>query len=187
MSTSTGEITRNRPATARLLLLVGVAALLPGCSSDMSDLKQFVDQARATERRPIPKLPELKPHETFAYAADELRDPFEAIAFNQAKPGSRSERSTGGPQPDESRPREPLEGFPLDSLRMVGVLEQQEAMWALVRASDGTIHRVTEGNYLGQNHGRISVINENQVALVEIVPDGLGGYQERRASLALSE
>lgn len=187
MSMGTAERTGARTRTARLLLLASAALLLPGCSNDMSDLRQFVDQARATERRPIPKLPELKPHETFTYQAGELRDPFQVIAFHQAQPGSPGERASSGPRPDETRPREPLEGYPLDSLRMVGVLEQQESMWALVRASDGTIHRVTEGNYLGQNHGRILNINENNVALVEIVPDGLGGYQERRASLALSE
>jgi len=172
---------------ARLALLAGAVSLLVGCSNDMSDLKSFVEQARSAERRPIPKLPELKPHETFAYEAEGLRDPFQVIAFNQAQPGAPSQRADSGPRPDETRPREPLEGFPLDSLRMVGVLEQHETMWALIQASDGTIHRVTEGNYLGQNHGRILEINENQVALVEIVPDGLGGYQERRASLALSE
>ena len=187
MNMRTGGRIRNRPGTSGLLVLIGAVTLLSGCSSEMSDLRQFVENARATERRPIPKLPELRPHETFTYDAGELRDPFAAIAFNQAQPGARSDRSHSGPRPDENRPREALEGFPLDSLRMVGVLEQEQSMWALVRASDGTIHRVTEGNYLGQNHGRILNISENNVALVEIVPDGLGGYQERRASLALSE
>lgn len=90
-------------------------------------------------------------------------------------------------RPDSNRPREALEAFPLDTLRMVGTLDQGGQSWGLVRANDGTIHRVQPGNYLGQNHGRIANITEYEIELVEIVPDGLGGWIERQASLALSE
>ncbi len=92
-----------------------------------------------------------------------------------------------GIRPDVNRPREALEEYPLDSLRMVGTLEQGGQMWALVRAEDGTIHRVQPGNYVGQNYGRITRITESKIELVEIVPDGLGGWMERPATLALSE
>lgn len=178
---------RTRRTLARALLSTALALAMTGCSSDMSDLSQFVDQAKSAKRRPLPKPPELKPHETFTYHDAGLRDPFEVISFNQAQPGSEQQRSTSKLRPDESRPKEALEAFPLDSLRMVGVLEQQGSTWALVRASDGTIHRIRKGNYVGQNYGKITQISENEVDLVEIVPDGLGGYVERHAALALSE
>lgn len=180
------DATRRR-TLGRALLSATIALAISGCGSDMSDLSQFVQEAKSAKRRPLPKLPELKPHETFTYRDSGLRDPFEVISFNQAQPGSEQQRSTSKLRPDESRPKEPLESFPLDSLRMVGVLEQQGSTWALVRATDGTIHRVRQGNYLGQNYGKITQINENEVDLVEIVPDGLGGYVERHAALALSE
>lgn len=184
--------TPKRTASGRRLLgrtlLTGVIAFaIVGCGSDMSDLSQFVEEAKNAKRRPLPKLPEMKPHETFTYRDAGLRDPFGIISFNQAQTGSEQQRSTSMLRPDEARPKEPLEAFPLDSLRMVGVLEQQGATWALVRASDGTIHRVRKGNHLGQNYGKITQIAESEVDLVEIVPDGLGGYVERHAALALSE
>ncbi len=49
------------------------------------------------------------------------------------------------------------------------------------------MHRVLRGNYLGQNEGRITDIQASRITVSEIVPDGLGGYMERAASLALSE
>jgi len=90
-------------------------------------------------------------------------------------------------RPDLNRPREPLEEYPLDSLRMVGILELKGTRWALIKTPDETIHRVRVGNYMGQNHGRITRITETQVDLIEIVPDGLGGWMERKAQVALVE
>ncbi len=90
-------------------------------------------------------------------------------------------------QPDRNRNREELEAHPLDSLRMVGTIEKDGGTWAIISASDGTIHRVQEGNYMGQNHGQILSIDEFSVVLREIVPDGLGGWREREASLVLPE
>ncbi len=92
-----------------------------------------------------------------------------------------------GIQPDVNRRREALEGFPLDALQMVGALEQRGQMWAVIKAPDGLVYRVARNNYVGQNHGRITGVSEEKVELVEIVPDGLGGWQERPARLALAE
>ena len=89
--------------------------------------------------------------------------------------------------PDFNRRREELEGFTLDAIRMVGILEQSGVTWGLVKTKEGTIHRVKTGNYMGQNHGRINQITEDKIELTEIVQDGTGGYSERQASLALAE
>ncbi|HET8699122.1 MAG TPA: pilus assembly protein PilP, partial [Gammaproteobacteria bacterium] len=83
--------------------------------------------------------------------------------------------------------RELLEQFPLDSLTMVGTLSDQRASFALVQSADGLVHRVTVGNHMGQNYGRIVSISDTEIKLVEIVSDGLGGYLERPASVALSD
>ena len=70
---------------------------------------------------------------------------------------------------------------------MVGTLERDGSSWALVRMSDSTIHRVKPGNFAGENHGKIVNITESEIELTEIVEDGLGGWMERQAALALSE
>ena len=131
-------------------------------------------------------LPEFAPFETHLYEASGERDPFTPPVYSA--PNRQVAKTSGsGIQPDYNRPREPLESEPLDSLRMVGTLERRSNSWALVRMSDSTIHRVKPGNFMGQNHGKIVQITESELELTEIVPDGLGGWMERQAALALSE
>ncbi len=89
--------------------------------------------------------------------------------------------------PDAARSREFLEQFPLDTLRMVGTLQLGETNYGLVQASDGLIHRVIPGNYMGQNDGRITAVNESDIELVEIISDGIGGYLERQAAVGLAD
>ena len=91
-----------------------------------------------------------------------------------------------GPRPDPNRRREELEQFPLDTLRMVGVLEQYNETWGLVQSKEKTIYRVQPDNYMGQNHGKITRINEESIELTELIPDGIGGYIERQAKLDLA-
>lgn len=159
---------------------------LSGCSGgNTQDLKRFTEEARNRQPSKIEPLPEFKPYETFLYQASDLRSPFNPLSGGPAEQLASSNGS--GVHPEANRAREPLEEFPLDTLRMVGTLEQHGESWGLVVASDGTIHRVQPGNYAGQNHGKIKEISEFEIALTEIVPDGLGGWMERPASLALSE
>ena len=62
-----------------------------------------------------------------------------------------------------------------------------ETNFGLVQTSDGLIHRVIPGNYMGQNDGRITVVTESDIELVEIISDGIGGYLERQAAVALAD
>jgi type IV pilus assembly protein PilP len=150
----------------------------------MADLRQWVDEVKARPGSRIDPLPAIKPYETYAYQAYELRDPFQPPAQPEAAEIMPTEN---GIHPDSNRPREPLEAFPLDSLRMVGSLDKGDGIWAIVKGSDGTVYRVRPGSYLGQNHGKIIGINEQEIALIEIVPDGKGGWLERPASIALNQ
>lgn len=168
-------------------ILTALAAALSGCGSqDMRDLQDFVKKTRNKQHSRIEPLPEFKPYETYLYQANDLRDPFSPSVSGKLDHMLTNEESSGI-HPDLNRPREALEEYPLDTLRMVGTLEQGGVSWALVQAPDNTIHRVQPGNYLGQNHGKIIHIDEYQIDITEIVPDGLGGWMERSASLALSE
>ena len=166
--------------TVGLLTLALVAAMAAGCSSDMDQLKQKIAEVKSRPGERIEPLPEIKPYEAFVYNPNGLRSPFIPSVPVQAE-------NAGALRPDSKRPREFLEQFPLDTMRMVGTLKLQGKLYGLVQGKDGLVHRVLPGNFVGQNDGRIAGISESKISLIEIVPDGLGGYIERPAALALSE
>ena len=175
-----------RNPLAAVVMALSVGGLTACGGANTQDLEQYVREVTSQQPTRIEPLPEFRPFETFFYQAGDSRSPF--MPMDTARPDAQLAQPGGsGIRPDLQRPREPLEAAPLDALRMVGTLEQFGENWALVRMIDGTIQRVQPGNYLGHNHGKISRITENRVELTEIIPDGLGGWQERQASLALSE
>jgi|HigsolmetaAR201D_1030396.scaffolds.fasta_scaffold03104_6 Tfp pilus assembly protein PilP len=159
---------------------VAGALLLAGCAPDTSDLDKYIVEVKARRSTAIEPIPEMKAFESFVYPDDLERDPFSAPELVAVQPSS-------GPRPDSTRPRELLEEFPLDSLRMMGTLHQKTNLWALIKDPQGTIHRVQIGNYLGQNHGRVTYIDEQQVKVSELIPDGSGGWIQREAALAVKE
>jgi len=160
------------------VLLLAAAALLGACSSDIDELQQYIAQVKARKSSKIEPIPQIKPYEPFTYVAGDRREPFTPSA---------PEGSKDGVHPDLTRNREPLEEFPLDALKMVGTIRYETAFYAMIKAPDGVIHRVTVGNYMGQNFGRITQISQAQVLLDEIVPDGFGGFKEQPASLAAEQ
>lgn len=172
----------------RLLAIVVGSLLLSACANDMSDLRQFVEQEKSKKPGPIEPLPQIKPYESFTYEAEGLRSPFKPDTEIQGpESGEGVAESSNGLKPDINRNKEYLEQFPLDSLSMKGTLEFQNEQFALVRDPDGSVHRVQVGNYLGQNYGQIIAITETEIRLTEIIPDGLGGWMERRAAIGLDE
>lgn len=154
---------------------------MAGCSSDDTDLQEFIEKTRSMHLGSVEPLPQFKPYKNFVYSAGNMRDPFEP-AFEE-----NAEKEKQGPSPDNQRPREPLEKFPLDTLRMVGILEQKNQLWGLIKDPQNIVHRVQVGNYAGQNEGQIVSVSEDKIELVEIVPDSLGGFVERHATLSISE
>ena len=168
-------------ARARLLGIALLASFIAAaCSSGQSDLQQWIDTTRKNPGGRIQALPEVKPYETFAYAAGNLRSPFQPQGPSAIGGGSASLR------PNTHRNREFLEASSLDTLKMVGTLKAGGSFFGLVQSKDGLVHKVQPGNYLGQNDGKVSTISGSKISLVEIIPDGLGGYIERPASLALT-
>ena len=160
--------------------LFGIAA----CGGQMDDLDQYINEVKARPGGRIEPLPEITPYAVFTYVADAqgVRSPFVPDT-----PQATTTGVGGGIRPDSDRSREFLEGFPLDTLRMVGTLDMGNTMYGLVQTSDGLIHRVVPGNFMGQNDGRINVIDESEIELVEIISDGIGGYIERDAAISLSD
>ena len=167
---------------ARVAALLA-AALAAGCAQDMSDLEDYALEVRSRKSRAIEPIPQPTPYEPFAYEPGERRDPFLAILRSREEaPGA---GVAGSVRPDVDRPREPLEEFPLDALRMVGTITLQSRAFALIRAPDAVVHRVTIGDHLGQNYGKITGISETEIVLMEIIPDGFGGWMQRPAAVAL--
>ena len=169
--------------TIKFGLILALSTGLAACGGDMDDLDQFINEVKARPGGRIEPLPEIMPYEIFAYRADKegIRSPF--VPDTPQASGN----AVGGTRPDPDRSREYLEGFPLDTLSMVGTMSLADTMYGLVQTSDGLIHRVVPGNYMGQNDGRITEISDSEIKLVEIISDGIGGYIERDAAVSLSD
>jgi len=167
----------------RALAAALIAAGLSACGGANDDLHSYIDQVKARPGGRIEPLPQVQPPPTFAYEPASRRSPF-VLDTPQRKPRSGPGAVDG---PDPNRPREFLEQFPLDTLRMVGTLSDRRASFGLVQTNDGLVHRVTVGNHMGQNYGRVVKISDSQIQLVEIVSDGLGWFLERPAAIALAD
>ncbi len=155
------------------IFLLGISA----CSEGISDLERFVAETQQKHQGEVDPLPEIEPYRSFTYDASVLSDPFVVE--------QKIDESTSGPKPDAGRRKEPLEFFPLDTLKMVGILQLENTMWGLIRDSEGTIHRVQAGNYAGENDGKIIGVSETTISISELIPDGLGAWVDRPASLNL--
>lgn len=174
--------TSGRSGLLALTLLVGLAGCTRGVTStpgDAPNLETFVAEVKARPAPPLDPLPVMQQFETYEYSAQTLRDPF-STAFTDQSNG-------GGPRPDSARRKQTLEQFPLDSLDMVGTLGRGGNLVGLVMAPDKVTYRVRPGAYMGQADGRVTAVYEDRIELVELVPDGAGGWLERPATLALED
>lgn len=173
----------SRPWLRTLVIACVPLLTLTACTmASHGDLVEYVQKVKAKKGDRIPPLPDVKVYTAYEYDKADLRDP-----FNAAMDEALVEAASDGPEPDMERHKEPLESFPLDTLRFVGHLEQHGRVWAVITAPDALVYRVEEGNYLGQSYGRIVRITESQLDIREIVPNGMGGWVERDAVLTLAE
>ncbi len=166
-------------------LTAAVMLTLVGCDSKsgFADLEAFMDEVRSRPKGAIELMPKDVMYEPFTYVAASLRSPFQppvSISLINRK----QERSEI--QPDHMRVKQFLEGFNIENFVMVGTLKNDTGIFALIRGGDG-VHRVSIGDYLGGNHGRIVAITADGIEIVEIVSDGDGGWLERPRTLALQE
>ena len=161
-----------------------ISLLLTACGGEeFQDLHDFVKNAGADMRGKVEPPPEIKPYEPFNYDNSAgLPNP-----FKPRKPEMKSSSMSGLNQPDMERHREALEEFPLDSLKMVGFLYQNNLGQAIIRSPDGRLHRVKVGNYLGQNFGHVTGVSDSEVRIKEMVQDSTGDWSERMSSLQLEQ
>ncbi len=168
-----------------ILLLILAAALLAGCERGTRDLERWVQETLQRPGEPIDPIPPIRTPDVVAYDAYDLRDPFQRSRQREEEIDPVTGEGTGV-RPDPDRRREYLEGFPLDTLAMVGTMRIEDLDWALIRDNEGVVHRVRPGNYMGQNHGQVQRVTGDQVELVELVSDGTGGWIERQVRIALA-
>ena len=167
-----------RASMLGLGLLFG-GGVLSGCgSADLSDLKAYVERVKSREAPPLDPMPEFR-LASQAPAPSTRVDPFKPF-YEQDQPVV-----IAGPHPDRHVSQE-LERYELDALRMVGIVEFSGEICALVRAPDGVVHRVSAGNYLGENAGKVTFIDETGLELRELVTDLQGQWIERFARIDLS-
>ena len=181
-------MTANSSKHIRPIIVLSLASLLTACNQGVGDLRTFVQQIKSQPPGRIEPIPEFQPYQNFEYSSHDLRDPFKLVDFRRPEEIDEEILAiASGPKPNIDRPREPLEDFPLDTLRLKGTLTKDGIKWGLIFAPDNTVHRVLEGHYMGQNHGRIISLTDERIELTEIVPDGLGNYIERSSAVALIE
>lgn len=172
------KMERNALSIQRLLPVLAALALA-ACGSGMEDLEQYVAEVKQRPGGRIEPLPQIKPYETFDYSVEAMRSPFvqDGPAADSAMPS--------GPSPVKNRNKEFLEQFPLDTLNMVGTLVRDSKTYGLVQTSDGLVHRVLPGNYIGQNDGRVVSISESRIEVEELVPNGIGSFFKRSAGIGI--
>jgi len=186
-------LSRQSTVFRALATILVVCVPLASCGGgSMADLRSYVAGVKTRPGTPIEDLPPIQPYVVYTYPCDgaiQCVDPFEPFYLEPPRPtdDGGTTVSDNGISPDFDRNREELETYPLDALRMMGTLEKGEQFWAILRDPDTIIHRVQVGNFIGQNNGKITGISEDRIELLEIIPDGRGGWEERHAELALAD
>ena len=184
------EFIKGIKITLSLMFIVSLSACV---SKDISDLEVKVEDIMSRPGGLIEPLPEIKPYEAYAYQSSVgARNPFKL--FYIIKPVEIDDEALVDDGLTEemereirNRNREELEQFELDSLRMVGTIDDENNNWGIILDPNGIVHRVKVGNYVGLNIGKIINIYEDRVELREIVQDSDGRWEEREAGLALLE
>lgn len=176
----------SNPNTVRNLGFATLAALglsMSACTHDAADLRSYVAEVKTRPGGKLEKPPVFPPPPLIPEINRE-RDPFKSFLADElartAKPGPEE-------LPWPPRNQEELERYALDSLRMVGTLEQQTEQWGLIRGPDGVIHRVKAGNFMGQNYGKILEVSEHRIHLLERVANAQGKWEDRKAEISVSE
>jgi type IV pilus assembly protein PilP len=170
---------------ALIVTAISLSLTLTGCFSDNSDLKEYVVEVQKSMTHTIEPMPEISKFSHFDYSANSLRSPF-VVPKPQAIQ-EKIQQMSGCLSPDPRRRKQPLEKYSLGDLTMRGTLGEIGIVWALVEASDNTLHRVSVGNYLGLFNGRITEVNNQNVKVVELIPDGAGCWVEREATIVMVE
>ncbi|MDR1853688.1 MAG: pilus assembly protein PilP [Azoarcus sp.] len=166
---------------ALVLLICG--ALVAGCADEQENIQQWMSEQAVGMRGAVKPIPEIKIYPVVDFAPADTLEPFNVARIEPAKP---DKPKLNDPRLDPDRQREPLEAFPLESLKMVGVLRQGKEIHALIQA-DNALYQVHVGNFMGRNYGKVTAITDEALELQELIEDMNDGWVERISSLQLQE
>lgn len=165
-----------------LFLLSGIT----GCDANSSvDVREFIDKTKKAPKAKVEPLPEHIEKVDSSYSGGDKRSPFvtheEFIKGKTAKIDSIK-------QPDMKRPKEILEKYNLNELTMVGSIKKSDGNYsALVADSTGKIYQVIQGNYIGNNYGKVRKIGERGLEIEEALSDNAGGWRANTVIMNLKE
>lgn len=168
----------------KLVASVVCVISLTGCGANIDDLILYTNQVRANTQVSVEEYPEFKPLPSVSYKASDLRSPF--LRSNKESAVAQAVNTPNCEQPNHKRKKEPLESFGIDGLQMSGVFTNNGRQYALVKANDGSLHKVTVGSYLGLFHGRVTRITDTEITILEMLPDGAGCWKSKQASLTMA-
>lgn len=168
----------------KILTTLCLTTLISGCGANIDDLVAYTAQIKANTQVSIEAYPEFKALPSVSYSSSNMRSPFVK---------SKTELVSRAPlardnclQPKRNRSKQSLEKFGLDGLQMAGVFTNNGRKYALVKANDGSLHKVTSGSYIGLFHGRVTAINNTEILIKEMLPDGAGCWKSKQATLTIS-
>lgn len=179
------KVTLNRLPKTFISLSVLSLAFLSACYDDTTEIKAYIAQVKANTSNYIEPMPEVNAFNHIGYSAEDLRSPF--VLPKPEVIQQKMQQMAGCLSPDINRRKQPLEKYALSDLTMRGTLGDEKMLWALLEASDLSLHRVTQGNYLGLYNGRITQVNTKAVTVIELAPDGRGCWAERQATLTIAQ
>lgn len=165
-------------------VLVAISAVtLTGCFDDTSDIQQFMADVKEKTSAKIEPLPPVKAFEHLPYTSSELRSPFGLPSSDDYS--QQPVAQPGCIQPDNKREKQPLEQYALDNLKMRGTLGHADQLWALIEASDQSLHRISINDRLGLFHGKVIAVQADSIEITEFIPDGSGCTVQRKSKLQL--
>ncbi|MCF6262186.1 MAG: pilus assembly protein PilP [Xanthomonadales bacterium] len=174
------------PGKGRIIFCLLFVASLQACTGNMDEVKRYVNEIKQRPANPVEPIPPIATYVPVSYHGEGARNPFAEIIMARAEVVA-GPVGTSGPQPDLERPREFLEQFSLDTLKMVGTFSRGNDQWVLIKDPDLVIHRVSVGEFMGQNRGKVIAIYQDHIELSELIPNGTQGWLIREAAIALNE
>ncbi len=168
----------------RLIASIVCSFSLTGCGANIDDLVLYTNQVKANTQVSVEEYPEFKPLPSVSYEASNIRSPF--LRSNEERAVAQAIDTPNCEQPDHQRKKQPLESYGIDGLQMSGVFTNNGRQYALVKANDGTLHKVTVGSYLGLFHGQVTRITDTEIIIEEMLPDGAGCWKSKQASLTMA-
>ena len=167
------------------LAIIILLMILSGCFDSTVDLEQHIANVKANTSGSIEPIPKMAVFDHVDYSVKTLRSPFDKP--ERAIIEEKIQQVKGCLSPDPRRKKQPLEKFALSDLSMKGILGDGKLMWALIQASDATLHRVATGYYVGLYNGRISAVEPHQINVIELIPDGSGCWVERETIVTMTK